>query len=89
MSTILNIGLDSFISSYPTGASLLDDEGKVIDSDYCNDIEEFVEFAKRNKEHIDEETCVCISVSIDDIDSTAVLDFGNEVAREIKKAILE
>lgn len=83
----LSICLQDFMRSYPTGAILSDETETVIDSEYCDTVEEFVDFAKRNKDNIDDDTYVNIVVSLDDIDTTAVLQFGTEVATEIKKAI--
>ena len=89
MFTSLSICLQDFSRRYPTGAVFTnEEEGKLIDSEYCDTVEEFVEFAKKHKDMIDEDTCINIVVGIDDIESTAVLDFGCEVAKEIKKAIL-
>ena len=89
MDTTLSIHLQDFTKSYPTGAVLTDETENVLDSEYCDTLEEFVEFAVRNKKYIDEETNICIVANIEDIDTTNVLQFGNEVATAIKKATRE
>ena len=90
MVTTLSICLEDFLGRHPSGVVLTNDkDGKVLDSEYCDTVEDYVEFARKHKDRIDEDTLINIVMNIDDIESTAVLDFGSEVAKEIKKAIME
>ena len=86
---LLGICLQDFISSYPTGASLEDDNGKLISSEYCSDVAEYVEFAREHADMIDEDTVIGISVRLGDVNSTAVLEFAREIITAIQKEIAD
>ena len=87
--TRLSICLQGFISSYPTGVVLEEIDGdnpKLIASDYASDVADYVEFAREYADKINDETEINIVVSMDDVDSTAVLEFAAKVAKEIRNA---
>ena len=86
--TRISICLQGFISNYPTGVILEDiDDSQLIDSSDASTVEEYVEFAKRNADKIGEDTEINIVASMEDIGSTAVIEFANEVAKAIKGVI--
>lgn len=80
---ILNICLD-FSKRNPDGVTLEKYDGEVVASDYCDDIEDFVAFAREHASDID---TIAIIADLEDIGDTAVLEFGCEVAREIRKEL--
>lgn len=90
--TRLSICLQEFNSSCPTGVVLeeIDDDNvnkpKYIASDYASDVADYVEFAKEYADKINDETEINIVVSMDDVESTAVLEFAAKVAKEIRNA---
>lgn len=89
--TRLSICLQGFISNYPMGVVLeeIDDYDVVhlIASDCASDEMDYVEFARKHADKINDETEINIAVSMDDVGSTAVLEFGCEVAKAIKEVI--
>lgn len=91
--TRLSICLQEFNSSCPTGVVLeeIDDDNvlhpQLIASDYASTVEDYVEFVREHADKINAETEINIAVSMDDVESTAVLEFGCEVAKAIKEAI--
>ena len=92
MNTTLSIHLENYNSGSPMGAVLADETemtDNVLDSEYCDTLDDFVEFAARNKEYINANTNICIIANIDEVSSTNVLHFGNDVAMAIRKAMRE
>ena len=91
--TRISICLQGFISNYPTGVVLEDvkDEDvlhpQLIASDYASTVDDYVEFAREHADKINSETEINIAVSMDDVGSTAVLEFVCEVAKAIKEVI--
>ena len=88
--TRLSICLQGFISNYPMGVVLeeIDDYDvlHLIASDCASDVADYVEFAREHADKINDETEINIVVSMDDVESTAVLEFAAEVVKEIRNA---
>lgn len=87
--TRLSICLQEFNTNCPTGVVLEeidDDNPKYIASDYASDVADYVEFAREYADKINDETEINIVVSMDDVESTAVLEFAAKVAKEIRNA---
>jgi len=88
--TRLSICLQGFGSSYPTGVVLedvRDDNPQLIASDCASDVADYVEFAREHADKINDETEINIVVSMDEVESTAVLEFAAEVVKAIKEVI--
>ena len=71
------------------GAVIYDGDWQdAIDSEYCDSVEDFEEFARRNAEMLDPYfTTIAITVNAGDANATAVLDEGREIASRVARAI--
>lgn len=77
--------LDQWGEHYPTGCMIYDDGGYVIDSDWCDNADEYKEFLGRYKKEIKlHKPQIVAEINIDDIDYTNVMDCVREVKRFVE-----
>ena len=86
--TKIELCLTSWTEHYPTGAVAYNGD-EMIDSDYCDTVEEYKEFIDRIAPFCTPWTSVFASIDPEDIDTSNVIDVAKEVGKYAKEKFAE
>lgn len=76
----VTVDLSNWTRSYPTGAVAYDFDYAVTDSDYCDTVEEFADFFRRQGSKINGHTELHFVIDSSDISNASMLNFASRIA---------
>lgn len=78
--------MEDWTAHYPTGATIYAVDGVMIDSEFCDNAKEYIEFLARYKERIRKDKPVIqVDFDIDDLEESTVMDCVKEVKHYLDK----